>query len=262
MNTTTFLLKFWHLDYLTVLIIIGIAVFHFISNGFRLTHKSSRILIALILFILVTISPLNYLSKSYLFSAHMVQHIVLLLIIPPLLLTGTDESFLENLLRKKFFRKAGDFFSYPLIAWISGVGCMYIMHLPGMSMNMSDLYANIQIIILPLIGIVFIWPVFTPVDFGKLEPLQSALYLFLACVGCTVLGIIIAFSPDKMFASGMQSANPDLIRMIRSDWGISDTTDQLLGGLIMWVPACIIYLTNIMIVLFMWFTGQTQGLKN
>ena len=257
MNTTTFLLKYWHLNYLVILIIIGITVFHYITNGYRMTQKSPRIFIALILFILVTISPLDYLSKSYLFSAHMVQHIVLLLIIPPLLLTGTDENFLEKVIRRKYFRNAGHFLFYPLIAWIIGVGSMYIMHLPGMGMSMSNIATNIQIIILPLLGLVFIWPVFTPVNYGKLEPLQSALYLFLACVGCTVLGILIAFSPDKMFASGMQSANPDLIKMIQSDWGITDSTDQMMGGLIMWVPACIIYLTNIMIVLFRWFTRQT-----
>ena len=243
---------------MAILIIVRIDCFSYHYKRLPVyTQESPRIFSQLILFILVTISPLDYLSKSYLFSAHMVQHIVLLLIIPPLLLTGTDENFLENVLRRKFFRNTGHFLFYPLIAWILGVGSMYIMHLPGMGMNMSNLTANIQIIILPLLGLVFIWPVFTPVNFGKLEPLQSALYLFLACVGCTILGILIAFSPDKMFASGMQSANPHLIKMIQSDWGITDSIDQMLGGLIMWVPACIIYLTNIMIVLFRWFTSQT-----
>ncbi len=104
MNTTTFLLKYWHVNYPALLMIIGITVFHFTTNGNRLTHKSPRIFLALIFFILVTISPLDYLSNSYLFSAHMVQHIVLLLIIPPLLLTGTDENFLENVFRRRFLR--------------------------------------------------------------------------------------------------------------------------------------------------------------
>ena len=84
MNTTTFFLKYWHVNYLAVLIIIGIFIFHYITNGNRLNRKSQLIFIALILFGLVTISPLDYLSKSFLFSAHMIQHIVLLLIIPPI----------------------------------------------------------------------------------------------------------------------------------------------------------------------------------
>jgi cytochrome c oxidase assembly factor CtaG len=254
MNTTTFLLEYWHLNFLAILFIIGIAAFHYITNGYRMTNKSPRIFIALILFVLVTISPLDYLSKSYLFSAHMVQHIVLLLIIPPLLLTATDEVYIEKVFKRKYFRNAGKFLFYPLVAWFTGVGSMYIMHLPGMAMSIT---ANIQMIILPILGLIFIWPVFTPANFEKLEPLQSALYLFLACVGCTVLGILIAFSPDSMFAAGMQSTNTDLMNMIHSDWGISDSNDQMLGGLIMWVPACIIYLTNIMIVLFRWFTRET-----
>jgi putative membrane protein len=260
MNTTNFLINYWHLNYLAILIIIGIAVFHYITNGYRLTHKSPRIFIALILFILVTMSPLDYLSRSDLFSAHMVQHIVLLLIIPPLILTGTDEDFLEKAFHLRFFRNSGNFLFYPLVAWLLGVGSMYIMHLPGlmMSMSMSKFIAGIQIIILPLLGLIFIWPVYAPITMRRLEPLQSSLYLFLACVGCTILGIFIAFSPDKMFAAGLQSANTDVVNMIRNQWGITDNIDQMLGGLIMWVPACIIYLTNIMIVLFRWFT---KGVK-
>ena len=61
-------------------------VFHYITNGYRFSRRSPLFFSAVILFILVTISPLDFLSKYYLFSAHMVQHIVLLLIIPPLIL--------------------------------------------------------------------------------------------------------------------------------------------------------------------------------
>ena len=212
---------------------------------------------AVILFILVTISPLDFLSKYYLFSAHMVQHIVLLLIIPPLILSGTDKDFLEKVFRSGFLKKAGNFLFYPLVAWFLGVGSMWIMHLPAFMMKMNDsaFLMDTQMIILPVLGWFFIWPVYSPISFRRLEPLQSSAYLFLACVGCTVLGILITFAPADMFTGGMQPENLNLIKMIHSDWGINDSTDQMMGGLIMWVPACIIYLTNIMIILLRWFAG-------
>jgi putative membrane protein len=259
MNTTQFLLGYWHLDIMAIVVIILMITFHFITNGYRLSPKSPRFFSALILFILVTISPLDFLSKYYLFSAHMVQHIVLLLIIPPLILSGTDKDFLEKLFRAGFLKKAGNFLFYPVVAWFLGVGSMWIMHLPSFMMNMNDstFLMDTQMIILPVLGWFFIWPVYSPVSFRRLEPLESSVYLFLACVGCTVLGILITFAPADMFSGGMQQENLNVARMIRSNWGISDSTDQKMGGLIMWVPACIIYLTNIMIVLFRWFTRQT-----
>jgi putative membrane protein len=194
----------------------------------------------------------------------MVQHIVLLLIIPPLLLSGTDKDSLEKVFMSGFLKKAGNFLFYPLVAWFLGVGSMWIMHLPAFMMKMNDsaFLMDTQMITLPVLGWFFIWPVYSPISFRRLEPLQSSVYLFLACVGCTVLGILITFAPANMFTSGMQSGNMDVINMIHSYWGINDSTDQMMGGLIMWVPACIIYLTNIMIILFRWFTGVTEQTHN
>jgi cytochrome c oxidase assembly factor CtaG len=131
------------------------------------------------------------------------------------------------------------------------------MHLPAfmMRMNNSAFLMDTQMIILPVLGWFFIWPVYSPISFRRLEPLQSSVYLFLACVGCTVLGILITFAPAEMFTGGMQPENLNLIKMIQSDWGINDSNDQMMGGLIMWVPACVIYVTNIMIILLRWFAG-------
>ena len=264
MSTTTFFVSYWHLNALAITIIVLLILFHWVTNGYRLTHKSFQFFSGIVLFALVTVSPVDFLATNGLFSAHMVQHIVLLLIVPPLLLTGTDKDFLDRICRKEFFRKAGNIFFYPLVAWILGVGSMWIMHVPAIMMGMDDsrFLTELQLIILPVLGWIFIWPVYAPVNRWRLEPLQSSVYLFLACVGCTVLGILITFSPENMFASPMGSMEMNVLTMIRSDWGITPGIDQMMGGLIMWVPACIIYLTNIMIILFKWFTGETVQKSN
>ena len=267
MNTTTFLANYWHLNALAIVIVVLLIVIHWVTNGNKLTNKSFQFFTGVVLFLLVTISPLDFLARNGLFSAHMVQHIVLLLIVPPLLLTGTDKDFLEKIYGKEFFRKAGNILFYPLVAWLLGVGSMWIMHVPAVMMVMdgSKILTGMQLIILPVLGWIFIWPVYAPVNRWKLEPLQSSVYLFLACVGCTVLGILITFSIENMFSFPMGSADMNVLMMIRSDWGITPGIDQMMGGLIMWVPACIIYLTNIMIILFRWFTSeaaQRSNLKN
>jgi putative membrane protein len=264
MNPAKFLLSYWHLNIIAILVIFFMIAFHYITNGRRFSRKSPLFFSAVILFIIVTLSPLDFLAKNYLFSAHMIQHIVLLLIIPPLILTGTDKDFLEKVFRTGFFKKAGNFLFFPVVAWFLGVGSMWIMHLPALfiRMNNSSFLMNLQMIILPVLGCFFIWPVYSPISFRRLEPLQSSVYLFLACVGCTVLGILITFAPAGMFTAGVQQADMNVVNMIHSNLRISDNTDQMMAGLIMWVPACIIYLTNIMIILFHWFTGVAAERQN
>ena len=265
MNTTTFLLNYWHMNIMALVIVLIMILFHYISNGYRLTNKSPLYFSGVILFILVTFSPIDFLARNYLFSAHMIQHIVLLLIVPPLLLTGTDKHFLGKVVNIPFLRKILNFLLFPIVAWVLGVGSMWVMHIPSFMMDMhnSAFLTNAKMIILLILGSLFIWPVYSPVNFRKLGPLLSSMYLFLACVGCTVLGIFITFAPEGMFTAAMNYTNPVINNLVSLDWGISSGSDQMIGGLIMWVPACIIYLTNVMITLLRWFTTRsTENISN
>src|ERR1700745_4406451 len=77
---------------------------------------------ALVLFLLAFISPFSALANGYLFSAHMFQHILLVLLVPALLLLSLPRSF--------SLRPPLTYFSHPLIGWIAGVGAMWLGHVP------------------------------------------------------------------------------------------------------------------------------------
>jgi putative membrane protein len=185
----------------------------------------------------------------------MIQHIAILLIIPPLLLTGTDSKYLEKLIKRPGFKKVGKILFLPLVAWMLGVGSMWVWHIPGLYVAMKESMPlmTLNIITMLVFGIIFIWPVFAPVRFMKLDALQTALFLFTACVGCTVLGIYITFMPDSLYTSVLTGHNEIIMSLVKNSWGISPVIDQQMGGLIMWVPACFIYVTNILIGLSKWF---------
>ena len=180
----------------------------------------------------------------------MIAHIVLLLVVPPLLLTGTNAEILEKLHGTRF-RKTGEvLFSAP-VAWVIGMGAMYFWHIPVVfnAMLKNPAIHVLHMISLLVMGIIFIWPVYSPIPWKRITPLQSALYLFIACTGCTVLGIFITFSPSGLYMPYLTGHNIPVRELIQSGWGITPSVDQQAGGLIMWVPACIIYLTNIMLIL-------------
>jgi cytochrome c oxidase assembly factor CtaG len=44
-----------------------------------------------------------------------------------------------------------------------------------------------------------------------------------------------------------------MLQTIRTGWGFSPERDQQIGGLLMWVPMCLIYLTAILAQMVRWF---------
>ncbi len=72
-------------------------------------------------------SPLNVLAHHYLFSAHMVQHLLFLLVAPPLLLLGLPPADMQN---SESDRPWARFRVPPLLGWTAGVGGMWIWHEP------------------------------------------------------------------------------------------------------------------------------------
>jgi putative membrane protein len=255
MKITELITGYWVLNWPAIVIALLLIVFHLITNKKASGKKHFLFFTGVILMLLVTVSPLAFLGKSYLFSAHMIEHIVLLLIVPPFLLAGTSANLLEKL-RHSGFRKIGEvLFSAP-VTWLLGIGAMYFWHIPAVfdAMKKSSSLHIIHILSLLILGIIFIWPVYSPISWKRLSPLQSALYLFIACVGCTVLGILITFAPSDLYTHYLTGQNTEIWAMIRQNWGINPATDQEAGGLIMWVPACIIYITNVMLILARYYS--------
>ena len=140
---------------------------------------------ALVLFLLAFISPFSALANGYLFSAHMLQHIFLVLIVPALLLLSLPRSF--------SLRPPLTYLSHPLIGWVAGVGAMWLWHAPTLcnAAATSRTVSAIQTTSLLLMGSAFWWQVLAPREQQRLSPPAGIVYLFTACTACSVLGIIL-----------------------------------------------------------------------
>ncbi len=265
MTTMELISTYWHFNIFVVIGTLLLLLIHLIGNQWKLTKKSLLFFTGLLLFIICTLSPLSFLAESYLFSAHMIKHITLLLIIPAFLLAGINANFLERLVTRPGIKRVTNVLFHPAITWICGVGTMWVWHIPSLMaiVKTSAFLQVIHMISLLILGFIFNWPVFSPIGWRKLNPLPATLYLFSSCVGCTVLGIFITFAPAALYTQYFQGNNAAVIELVRNNWDISPETDQQAGGLIMWVPACIIYVTDIMIGLAKWYRtpGAAESVK-
>lgn len=200
-------------------------------------------------FMVALLSPINTLADGYLFSAHMLQHILLLLIVPPLLLLGFPRSLA---LMPRFHVLA-----HPVIGWLAGVGAMWIWHWPTLcnaAVSSRPVYA-LQTVSLVVLGSFFWRQILAPREEERLAPPGAVLYLFGACIACSVLGIILTFSPVTV-CSIYSMPPPDrlgILSTIRGDWGLTPEKDQQVGGLLMWVPMCLVYLGAIFAQIARWF---------
>jgi cytochrome c oxidase assembly factor CtaG len=89
--------------------------------GYLLCHpgrgwRLGAFLAADLMLLLALISPLDVLADNYLFSAHMVQHLILLLGVPPLLLLGLSENFARSVVNVPLLGKVERYLNNPILA--------------------------------------------------------------------------------------------------------------------------------------------------
>ena len=197
------------------------------------------------------------LANGYLFSAHMLQHILLVLSVPALLLLSLPRSF--------SLRPPLTYLSHPLIGWVAGVGAMWLWHAPTLcnAAATSRTVSAIQTTSLLLMGSLFWWQVLAPRDEERLSPPAGIVYLFTACTACSVLGIILTFAPVSICPVYQHPVDRlGILSTIRGSWGLTSDRDQQIGGLLMWVPMCAIYATAILAQLARWHSSPQPEQSN
>jgi cytochrome c oxidase assembly factor CtaG len=236
------------------LVFSGIALAAYL-RAFGVNRRMLYLLAGLGVFVLTLSSPLNALAAGYLFSAHMLQHILLLLIVPALLLMSLPH-FVSMGPRSWIIAN-------PLVGWMAGVGAMWLWHArPLCNAAVSSQLVNaLQIASLVLLGAIFWRQILAPCEEERMSPPAAALYLFSACVACSILGILITFSPVSVCPIYAQPAADPLgiLYLVQSNWGITPDKDQQIGGLLMWVPMCFVYLSAIIAQLARWFAHPVAG---
>lgn len=206
-------------------------------------------LLGVCIMFLALVSPLDELGDSYLFSAHMVQHLFITLVGPPLLLIGTPGWLLQPLLRNRVVFLIARVFTFPALAFFLYNADFWLWHAPPLY-NATLENQGIHIlehVTFIVFGILNWWPIFSPSEeLPRLSLGGQVLYIFLAGMPTVALGAGLTFFPP-LYAPYL--AAPRI-------WGLSAAVDQQLGGLIMWIPGNIFYIVIISILFIQWMQKQ------
>lgn len=262
MTTTRLLLATWSFDPSVCLgCVILIAGYLWRVRCFSRWQCSSWILGVLTMFVALE-SVLDPLSDNYLFSAHMAQHLLLILIVPPLLLWGIPEEEARNWMRHAWVRRAENVLGRPLLAWTIGMGVMTIWHIPWLydfALAHETVHIGEHLSFL-VTATIFWWPIMSPLPGRRLSPVTAIFYLFAAVAENSALGIIITFMPIGYYKAYLHPADPlGILPLIRNQWELSTAADQRLGGLLMWIPGCSVYFIGILLIFIAWSDASDEA---
>jgi cytochrome c oxidase assembly factor CtaG len=151
----------------------------------------------------------------------------------------------------------------PAITWGAGVGAMVVWHIPAIfnQAMASEPLHMLEHLSLLICGTLYWWPILSPLPEARMKPVpQAAAYLFTACLACTSIGIAVTFAPGLLYPAYAQPEDIyGISTLIRNGWGISPHMDQQIGGILMWAPACLVYLTGIMAMFARWYSEEANA---
>lgn len=205
---------------------------------------------------LALLSPFDALDDQ-LFSAHMVQHLILLMVAPPLLISGrpalvTLWAFplawrrgISRLWSRTGLRRLAHWLMAPIFVWMLCSSILWFWHLPGpYGWALESEYVHaLEHICFFLSSLMFWSVVLEPLGRRRLD--YGSTLLFVATFGLQngLLGALLIFSGRPLYGAYLPTT---------AAWGLTPLDDQQLAGLIMWIPASLIHLTTLFVLFVAW----------
>jgi putative membrane protein len=211
-------------------------------------------------------SPINALDDELL-TFHMVQHLLLMAVAPPLILLGAPIMPLLHGLPRRFVRALGSLFRNPAAQWVGGfvthpAFCLLAASLAVIGWHYPPLFElglqshrwhEVEHACFLTTGFLFWWPVVQPWPSVARWPRWSTpLYLFVATLPCDALSAFLAFCDRVVYRS--YAATPHLA-------GVSPLGDQEFAGALMWVSITFIYLVPAMVITIQLLSPSRQHLS-
>lgn len=192
-------------------------------------------------------SPLHHLADDYLFSAHMVQHELITLAAPPLLLLGIPDWLVRGLARRLPFQPLLRTTAYPVIAFAAFNLLFSFAHVPAIydGLFANEVLHRITHVAFVLAATVTWLPVLSPVPdiVPRISQPAQMLYCFLQTIPGSLVGSLLTLADWVLYRH--YGTRP-------LELGISPVTDQQLGGLLMWVVGGAFFLVVLTVIFFIW----------
>ena len=171
-------------------------------------------------------SPVDV-AATRLLSMHMLQHVMLATIAPPLILLGLTPPLLRPLFKPERVRSLMQWVTHPVVTATLFIVNMWFWHVPPIySEALTDQHVHVFMHgAFMATGVLFWWPVIQPLpELGRLGTGSQLLYLFATGMPMGLLALLFFASNTVIY---------DYYEQINPLWGLGPKDDQQIAGLIM-----------------------------
>lgn len=208
---------------------------------------------SLVVFYLAVGSPLDQAGERFLFSAHMVQHMLMIYPAAVLMLTGVPGWLVTRLVGGPRFRFLGRFLFHPATCALVYSALLSIWHAPALY-DLALRERPVHILEhLTFFGaaLLYWWPLFSPSrEFPPVKYAWQMLYLVVVTLLMTPLFAFLAFS-DVLYPTYEYA--PRLVA------GLSPAQDQLLGAAIMKLGGMFMSFLALIWIFYGWYQSTERG---
>ena len=215
------------------------------------------------LFLALT-SPVHELGEQ-LFSAHMFQHEILILISAPLISAAhpaatclwafapRHRSGIGGWVNRVEHTSGMQFLTHPATAWLLEAAALWIWHMPYLyqATLRSDWIHAAQHLSFFLTAVVF-WSALFGAGRSLLGYGAATVYVFGTALHCSALGALLTFSSVVWYPAYASTT---------SRWGLTVLEDQQLGGVIMWVPSALVCIVIGLALFARWLAESDRRVK-
>ena len=201
----------------------------------------------------VVCSPLDLLARQYLLTAEEVEQVLIALAATYLLVRGVPQSAARRLRLQ-----APRFWHY--FAFAAGMAAISMWQVPRL-LNVSlanPAVRGLEYLTLSAGGIAFWWPIHSSAEEQRIPMVPtSLLYLTGATVWCSVIGLIVAFAQPWSNARYLQPEDTlGIADSLVKDWSFTRELDQQTAGLLFWVGAATVLLTEVFLIYIRWYRAD------
>jgi putative membrane protein len=218
---------------------------------------------ALVALVLALVSPLDALSSA-LASAHMVQHLLLLLVAAPLLALSAPSSAIlrgsplavrraSGRWRRRLGLTHGNLavLRHPAAAWLLQVGVLWFWHAATpYDAALDNEFLHVLEHASFLVTAVLFWHTVIGVrGAARVSGGLGVLLVFAMAMQSVFLSVLLTFARTPWYSGYARTT---------ASWGLDPLTDQQVAGVIMWIPAGGIYLAAALVLLVTWIRATER----
>jgi putative membrane protein len=214
--------------------------------------------------VIALLSPLDGLAES-LFSAHMIQHLLLILVAAPLLIAGSVGTAaglglpvvarrrVRTWERHRVTKAIIGPLAHPVPVLVLHLSALYLWHLPVLyqAALRNDFIHALEHLSFFGTALMFWWLIIDRKGRQRLGDGAAVLFVFLAGFASGALGALLTFAPAALYPLQALGARA---------WGLTPLQDQQLAGLIMWVPAGVVYVLAAALLFLRWMSDTDTAM--